>query len=134
MREIKFRGKLVYNGDWVDGDLLHHDNIVGIHKQLGDGTMNVCDVEPETVGQYTGLIDFTGKMIFEGDVVKIRDPYNGCWSINGGQVVFSTEYVGGWVVTSNGTDGLNLGTRQNNIEIIGNIHDDPELLEVADSE
>ena len=60
----------------------------------------------------------------EGDVVRVRNPYDGCWSKDGGEVIFSTDYVGGWVITSNGKDGLNIGTRTEHVEVIGNIHEE----------
>jgi len=142
-REIIFRGKDVDNGEWVEGTVEFHLVDGGLTKTKKeafitfdkmDSTGKVYrftfEVDPETVGQYTGLKDSTGKRIFEGDIVKVRDPYNGCWSVNGGEVIFSTEYVGGWVLTSNGKDGLNIGTRTNNIKIIGNVHENPELLQV----
>ena len=78
--------------------------------------------------QYTGLKDKNGSEIWESDIIKVRDPYNNCWSTDSAAVEFSTGYVGGWVI-SNGAQNLNLGSRQNHIEVIGNIHDNPELLE-----
>ena len=145
MRDISFKAKRLDNKEWIEGDLIgnafyrcdtesdccyildyekmKYYDFQDIWEQLDE-----YEVDPETVCQFTGLKDCNKNRIFEGDIVKVRDPYSGCWSINGGEVIFSTEYVGGWVITSNGEDGLNIGTRTNDVDIIGNIYDNPELL------
>ena len=77
-----------------------------------------------------------GKEIYEGDIVKVQNPYDGCWSKEGGKVIFSYGYVGGWVVcpVDDESNCLNIGTRTKYIKVIGNIHDNPELLEVKADE
>lgn len=145
MREILFRGKRADTGEWVEGDLLKHDNRIGIHNQLGDGTMNVVDVDPETVGQYTGLKDSTGKRIFEGDILEFEDlgeegyEYKeGFDFINTASVVFNNgrfELENFWsdnsgVMEEMGNDHDEFMGVFSGSKIIDNIHDNPELSEV----
>ena len=68
MREILFRGKK-FNGEWIEGDLLH----VGETVCVGSNSVPVQDVDPNTVGQYTGLNDIGGTKIFEGDICEWED-------------------------------------------------------------
>jgi len=123
MREIKFRGKRIDNGEWVYGGVLIAEGKAAI---ISTDPMTFTLVRPETVGQFTGLKDKDGREIWEGDVLKVRDPYNDNWSTDGAPVVFSYGYVGGWVIQKDG-DSLNIGTRQQHVEIVGNIHEgDPK--------
>ena len=137
MREILFRGKRVDNGEWVEGfyykakyyrtDKELYDFITVPHpNKEGRGNEHFMVIS-ETVGQYTGLTDKNGKKIFEDDIVKVTDD-NGetkyC-SCGIGYVLFC---YGAWYVDSEVSDGLYDVTRNYYIEVIGNIHDNPELL------
>jgi hypothetical protein len=129
MREILFRGK-TEKGKWVYGDLLHPD-LFGNGYAIDDFSIpkdNCFDVNPETIGQYTGLTDKNGKRIFEGDILEFN--YVGeNRGVNGiVNVVFKNGKFGviwGWHEDFICLDGFANTT----IEVIGNIHDNPELLE-----
>ena len=134
MREILFRGK-TDKGEWAYGDLFKvFDDGTFIH----DGRCHSVKVIPETIGQYTGLTDKNGTKIFEGDIVQLTDiRYNNEWKA---VVVFGNpycQYSWGWNLQYIGkkpqinTDILlwvEMEDVQVYCEVIGNIHDNPELL------
>lgn len=119
MREILFRGKTIANGKWSEGTLL-------VTKQgcciTPDATVYVA-VDPETVGRYTGLTDKNGTKIFEGDIVKYGDTvHNVVFEQRNGTAYFGLVY--------STLETLSFGYYQDlkQIEVIGNIYDNPELL------
>ena len=151
MREILFRGKRTKTGEWVSGLLWHHtEKASSIYSEELDKHVWV---HPETVGQFTGLTDKNGKKIFEGDIIKTRKSgtitkklkgYYGYDSdgypqkIPGYDGVSEYSYScqidcyakveydstnGGFYL--NGADKF-VGAICN--EIVGNIHDNPELM------
>lgn len=149
MREILFRGKSVNGIGWIEGSLRVttiqpadgasfkkyeiEDTTCGVYPN--DFMSGICEiVDPETVGQFTGLTDKNGKKIFEGDIVAQNwydhdEPSDDSF----GEVVFC-EYDCSFSVMDVGKDGIvPLGRCHAyhwEAEVIGNIHDNPELLEV----
>lgn len=124
MREFIFRGKRIDNGEWVEGFLyITHNGEYEIGRY--DPYVNIeritFVVAPATVGQYTGLTDKNGKRIYEGDIVA-NAWYRGVVSY--GEFNCSCcDGVFGW---SFGNADIRNYDRY---EVIGNIHDNPELLE-----
>ena len=137
MREILFRGKRVDNGEWVQGDLIqiNKGRKFIVNSKFGaciDDKGNfinteapfVCEVIPETVGQYTGLTDKNGKKIFEGDIVKYK---------NGSPCkidYMDSQFVMMWKCFYRNFERV----YDDEVEVIGNIHDNPELLKECESD
>ena len=133
MREILFRGKRI-DGLWVEGHGITVDESeTRILSDLGDSYgLTWCRVYPETVGQFTGLTDKNGKKIFEGDVVAQNwYDYSEPRDDSFGEVVFC-EYDCSFSVMDIEKDGIvPLGRCHAyhwEAEVIGNIHDNPELI------
>ena len=129
MREILFRGKRKNNGAWVEGDLNQHDVHHGT-AILQDGVINSA-VNPETVGQYTGLTDKDGKKIFEGDILlsryedKVED--SGYGSIYN-EVAFTNGSFG--MIGENTGDIIPFSEYPVTEEVVvGNIYDNPSLIQ-----
>ena len=159
MREILFRGKRTDCDAWVEGDLLqikyYNKPIIECKIMPQAPVSSAYPVIPETVGQYTGLTDKNGKRIFEGDIVRYNtyDDFD-CQSVakfgeynqDGSAGEYSaSKCIGFYVDVDNftcpdlceyGSNCFSNYLKQQNIlevaqycEIIGNIHDNPELME-----
>lgn len=127
MREILFRGKRVYDGEWIEGSLLvidcdldYDEYRIATSCLYGDdeNLLNVCayEVIPETVGQYTKVVDKNGVKIFEGDIVKLPELYSGATAV--------IRWVGSCMKAC---EAFTYPIYES-YEVIGNVSDNPELL------
>lgn len=121
MREILFRGKRTDDYEWIEGSLCttipSDEDFYTISYFDFQGYYIEEKVIPETVGQYTGLTDKNGKKIFEGDIVK-------------GTFLGFPVSIKDYVFSISWQEDIT-GYRANyfeNVEVISNIHDNPELL------
>lgn len=131
-REIIFRGKTIADDKWVYGDYCQSDitdDTIHINNGVNSGLHRVID--PKTVGQYIGLTDKNGKKVFEGDILAFYSDYHEKELIDG--VVKYGEFnctccdgVYGWYI--DGGDIRKLGDTNTRLYVVGNIHDNPELL------
>ncbi len=130
MREILFRGKRIDNGEWTYGNLIVTERLIGtecyVSSKTGidNGKSYKFSVNPPTVGQFTGLIDKNGKKIFEGDIIVV--PLSGK-PAKGIVEYFKTDICGFVVITQPQYSNYVL-QKNYAYEVIGNIHDNPDLL------
>lgn len=128
MREILFKGKRADNGEWTEGYLFKQWNRTFLLWGMTGDIPNMTEVIPETVRQFTGLVDKNGKKIFEGDFVVTTRTFAHCNRIY--EVRFS-EARCGWFPFASG-DGCGCCEDEvecpEYVEIIGNIYDNKELL------
>lgn len=123
MREILFRGRGSQNGLWIYGDLVHRQSRVDgkITAGISDECGSLYSIEPDTVSQFTGIVVKHGKKLFENDIFNLGDMnilYVVVWHDTGlrGKQLRSTSFVG-------------LDYWKKRIEVVGNIFDNPELVE-----
>ena len=157
MREILFRGKRADNGEWVQsGNLIHFVKdgsdfffMAATGEDAGvtvDASMNIIGMDPvklyfmrqETIGQYTGLMDKNGKMIFEGDIIEAPEYADSlgvvCFGNHPPHVSHLEGTATGFYIKWHGeSDGLlrtDIGYWVDHAErtVVGNIYDNPELL------
>lgn len=126
MREILFRGKPLGNlhGKFIYGSLGVIDtDLCAIYHCFEFNDDEMLLVDPETVGQYTGLTDKNGKKIFEGDIVKYKNS-SPC------QIAYiDSQFVMMWKNFYRNFEQV----YDDEIEVIGNIYDNPEMLEVENA-
>lgn len=133
MRE--YRGRCIGDDDvygWVEGYYVHLKDIWKkreVHRiyngfaecDCGEFYEDYYEVDPETVGQFTGVLDKNGKKIFEGDILRFHGMSNYPVFWDADYCAFGSCYYSDFEILSH--------YNRNKIEIIGNIHDNPELLE-----
>lgn len=121
-REIKFRERF-FTGKWIYGDLIHLSTGYGIRERTG-ATLSFSRVDEDTIGQYTGLKDCNDKGIYEGDIVTIGNNLKAIVIWFNGSFRFQDE------LSSKATYLYDMGVimRDYDVQVIGNIHDNPELL------
>ena len=128
MREILFRGKRICDDEWIEGFFGRYHNgesdvaCISIRSN-GFFGLSSYEVDPETVGQYTGLTDKNGNKIFEGDIVQnISERKKG--------IVQWFEEHAAFLIYCQSENTLYwlYDNDFSNLEVIGNIHDNPELI------
>lgn len=131
MRTIKFRGKTNSNGHWAYGCLIEYgDNAITISNRKSNPW-----VVPDTVGQFIGLKDMFGKEIYEGDIIVVKGEYERVvlWDEMGWALMPCEHFHDKtfWVMNIQhpGMDWWKLFA--NEIKVVGNIHDNAELLKNA---
>ena len=128
MRTIKFRGKTHGNGKWYYGSLVYSNEInAAIYFQIGSGLVKTMDwvyVIRETIGQFTGLYDCDGKEIYEGDILRFGNSKCGVCEVKW------DESIAAFCICFYFKDEIGSRPLGGGVEfaIIGNIHDNPELL------
>ena len=133
-RTIKFRGKRIDNGQWVYGDLVQYAHDILILPINTGWTHH--KVIPETVGQFTGLLDKNGREIYEGDIFKednsgiVRSVFRvpGGLAFEDNPVSFGYDHRVPVYPYSSIAEMQNVSWLSQCCEVIGNIHDNPELL------
>ena len=139
MREILFRGKRKDNCKWVEGYLHKRDGLgtgytefaIQVQESSASRPWSYTAI-PETVGQYTGMTDKNGKRIFEGDIIRCGGKVVGV--VNYHDCCFCVRFImKDHANRSNPAMDIIENEYPNDIEVIGNIHDNPELIaEVQD--
>lgn len=144
MREILFRGKRVDNGEWVEG-FYHYSKLINsttrehiktTHWILPIGGQDAYDIIPESISEFTGLTDKNGTKIFEGDIIKAWGQRPMYVHFNEETLTLEMTDVGVPIFKVNHLlNTMDLAEVQveavvgeMHTEVIGNIHDNPELL------
>ena len=160
MREIKFRGKRIDNGEFICGKLLRisetnqhfispissniydGEKISGLIKKFDGQFMIIETVEvfPKTAGQFTGLLDKNGVEIYEGDIVDMHYFFGNAYAPDYGVFEDESNVIGVVGINEIGTYTetedekhfwlIYLQEPEEELKVLGNIHENPELLEV----
>jgi uncharacterized phage protein (TIGR01671 family) len=149
MREMLFRGKRIDNGEWVVSSNVFFGGkrkeiyVINPDTDMGAPAYLCRVVDPKTVGQYTGLTDKNGKKIFEGDILHFKAYQGGGFACPLGTDIYykiiycehnlgcnsCTDYIGFMAESKMGNlSSITYLTNSHNAVVIGNIHDNPELL------
>lgn len=117
MREVLYRGKRVDNGEWVYGSYYHCCGTAYGATFIVVNDFGFIEVIPHTVGQYTGITDKNGIKIFEGDIVKSKHNARGVVEWQKAECSFLVNVGDDWDTMDDCE-----------WEVIGNIHDNPEIF------
>ena len=125
-REILFRGKDKATKKWVYGDYTHNEGLKThyISRNVNNTSRKAWEVDPDTIGQYTGLKDKDGNKIFEGDIVIIAEKLKTKVVYYDGAFRMQSEFS----PTPTDTTDMGYMMREFSVRVIGNVHDDPELI------
>ena len=143
MREILFRGKRTINGDWVYGDFMRGNERKSLRDRIfvydsETQSFNDYEINPSTIGQYTGLTDKNGKRVFDWDILHIAKIADGLGGYYQPPLDYPVNVVVKWDLCAWMWETLCEDKRyisfpdawcHYEFEIIGNVHDNPELLE-----
>ena len=118
MHKILFRGKRIDDGEWVEGFYLYTNE----NTQPVIIDMECCSnvIIPETIGQYTGLVDKNGVKIFEGDIIWLNRRYY--------KVIYDTLFYAGFCARDLDGDIVSLSRICVEYDVVGNIYDNPNMI------
>lgn len=128
MRTIKFRGKSIDSNEWLYGDLVRSADMERCAILVNDRlSYDECEVNPCSIGQFSGLYDNKGKEIYEGDILRISKFTNLVCEFRHGAFgyIYYNEFHS---FAGNRRYTFNPKNTDKEFEVIGNIYDNPELL------
>ena len=133
MRVIKFRAKSIMSGRWFYGDIMTqhnmHDVMIGVWNPVSLQN-EWYSVDPETVGQFTGLYDKNYNEIYEGDLLLAKGFYDQVYDEEFYDLIGGLQYnTDGFYQIKDIPLWIIMDNKNPDIEVIGNIHENPELLE-----